>query len=153
MKKKSHAGKFFFDFVTNWLLPGKKWNVDWFYFFDFSIGTSGNYTLVEISLEKVTKREREALKTALFHLESEVKLALSSSYQADQLLQMKGVSGSERALQLQELVAKRVNRLPHFLDLDLYEALHSFLGGCHRRVYQCPKSAPSISDCICTRIL
>jgi hypothetical protein len=128
-RSRPHAGKFFYDMVSRWLLPGKPLNVGLFFTTDFKLPDidSEIYTFAELILHLQTEEELEEVARSLPVLEAEIKLGVSSIYQASRILEIKGLSADEKTAQIQEKISTLLHRRPLDFDDDIFSQMQHFL--------------------------
>lgn len=121
-RKRGNAGKFFVDMITKWLMPGKLVPIPLCFISDFQFAeiVGVDYTLVEIQVPIEREVDAEIMLKNFEILMQEIKLGVSSTYHAHRVLEMRGLSGSEKVGLVQEQIARLIERFPYRFDYDLF---------------------------------
>ena len=121
--------KFLFEIIARWLIPGLRLNVETIFAVDFSFcqkpGSVFNLTELKFSLKDPSKIEE--LRKNFSHIERELKLGASSKYQAQRILDIKGLSGDQKTTLMQEQIASLIQQRPQDFDMDLLVEMQRFL--------------------------
>ncbi len=128
-KFRLNAGKFFYDMIHRWLLPGKRVNVSLFFAIDFRIPAFDDniYTLAEIVVHLNDLGEFESALRNLPILETEVRLGVCSVYHATKILEIKGLVVDEKTALIQEKIASLLHGRPGDFDSDIFSQMQHFL--------------------------
>ncbi|NGX57607.1 MAG: hypothetical protein K940chlam3_00500 [Chlamydiae bacterium] len=131
-KYRANAFKFFFDMVSNWLVPGHRLDVNLFYAVDFRIPEldEEKYTFVEVMLNVHSDYEYEEIMRNLPTMETELRLGVGSSYYARRILETKGLVADQKTALIQEHIANLVKRLPEHFDHDVFTEMQHVLVLC-----------------------
>lgn len=131
-KYRSNAFKFFFEMITNWLVPGKRLNAVMVYAVDFYMPEISQdlYTLCEVMINIDNLTDLTEIQGNLPIIESEVRLGLESSYYARRILEVKGLSPDKKTTMIQEYIANLVRRLPRNFDIDIMSEMQHVLVIC-----------------------
>ena len=83
-KYRPNAFKFFFEMVSQWLVPGKRLNMLLLYAADFRLSGLGStvYTVCELMIEVRSREEFRQIKRNLPMWETELRLGMESGYYA-----------------------------------------------------------------------
>jgi predicted HTH domain antitoxin len=122
-----NIGKFFYDMIHRWLLPGQRLDVAMFFSSDFKFLESPNlYTWAEMSIRLDHEIDREHVEHNLRVIETEIRLGMVSVYHASRLLEMHLLSTQEKNGILQEKISKLIQRNPDEIDYDIFGELQHF---------------------------
>jgi hypothetical protein len=123
------AGKFFYEMIHRWLLPGKKVNISLFFAIDFRIPDFDDqiYTLGEIVVHLNDIAEFEQALRNLPILETEIRLGVSSVYHAAKILEIKGLAVDEKTALIQERISSLLHHRPNDFDSDIFIQMQHFL--------------------------
>jgi len=124
-KRRGSAGKFFLDMMTKWLVPGKLISAPLYFASDFQFSQISEtyYTLVEIQVPAEREVDCAMILRNFSILMQEIKLGVSSTYHAHRVLEMRGLSGSEKVGLVQEQIARLIERFPHRFDYDIFSMM------------------------------
>ena len=129
-QKKNHAPKFFNEMITKWLMPGKMLSPVFSFMSDFELQEERGQTLTVCQIQFYIQRELDVelmLKNfgILIH---EIKLGVTSIYHAHRVLEMRGLSGSEKIGLVQEEISHLIERFPLRFDYDMFAMMqHCFV--------------------------
>lgn len=131
-KYRPNAFRFFFEMMSNWLIPGKRLNVLLIYAADFNMPELGStvYTVCEIVIQVQNKEEYEEILQSLPIMETEVRLGIESAYYARRILEVRGLSADEKTALIQEHIARLAEKLPKDFDQDVITEMQHFLVMC-----------------------
>lgn len=122
-----NIGKFFYEMIHRWLLPGKRLDVAFSFCCDFKlIEGSPLYTLAEMAIRLDKEIDRDHLEHNLRVIETEIRLGMVSVYHASRLLDMHLLSAQEKNGILQEKISKLIQRNPDEIDYDIFGELQHF---------------------------
>lgn len=129
---RANAFKFFFDMVSNWLVPGHRLDVTLFYAVDFRMPelNEEKYTFVEVMLNIHSDYEYEEIMRNLPTMETEIRLGTSSPYYARRILETKGLVADQKTALIQEHIANLVKRLPEHFEQDVFTEMQHVLVLC-----------------------
>lgn len=124
-----NIGKFFYEMIQRWLLPGKRLDVSSFFSCDFKINPLGMqlYTLAEMSIRVDSEIEWEHAEHNLRIIDAEIRLGMVSVYHASRLLEMHLLSSQDKMGALQEKISKLIQRNPDEIDYDIFGELQHFI--------------------------
>jgi len=131
-KFRANAFKFFFEMISNWIIPGKRVNVSLFYAVDFRLPDFGDdvYTLCEVAVRIENIQEVVEIRRNFPNLETEVRLGVSSGYYARRILEIKGFSIDQKTALIQEYITYLIKRLPNQFDFDVFTEMQHVLVKC-----------------------
>jgi hypothetical protein len=132
-RQRPHAGKFFYEMLSRWLIPGKRLDFSLFFAADFRLPDRGDevYTIAEIVFVAEDYREVKAMLKNFPLIDLEIRLGIASSYHASRILEIKGLSVDEKTVAIQELIASLIRRRPQDFDYDLFSQMQHFFVTCH----------------------
>lgn len=148
-KYRANSFKFFFEIISNWLVPDKRLNVSLIYAVDFRIADLSDeiYTLCEVKIHIESQLEVDQILRNLPLLETELRLGIESSGYARRILEIKGLSTDEKAAIIQEDLAYLVSRLPKEFDIDVLAEMQHVLVMC-REEFKIARSCRHLSRII-----
>lgn len=121
-------GRFFYDMTSRWLIPNKKASVIVFFVVDFQFRQREElYTIGEIVLCLEDLEDEWTLLQNMKALQKEIALGARSSYLANRILEMKGLSSNEKVAYIHERIAHIVRKIPSFFDYDIFPKMQHFL--------------------------
>ena len=121
--------KFFYEMISGWLLPGSRLNLDLFITINFLYERQA-FVLMLIEFVPQDLEQLTLIKTHLPFMAKEIEFGATSYYQAMQILEMKGMSLSDKSIALQEDIAYLIRRFPKVIDTDIYLIMRLVLMGC-----------------------
>lgn len=121
-KKRGNAAKFFSEMMSKWLIPGKLLNSPLCLVVDFKFQQIPDnvYTLVEMQIPIERQWDCEMMLRNFEILMQEIKLGVSSTYHANRVLEMRGLSGNEKIGLVQEEITHLIERFPQRFDYDIF---------------------------------
>jgi len=121
-----NIGKFFYEMIHRWLLPGTRLDVAFYFASDFKL-TEGShlYTLAEMAI-RLDDIDKAHVEHNLKVIETEIRLGMVSVYHASRLLDMYLLSAQEKTGILQEKISKLIQRNPEEIDYDIFGELQHF---------------------------
>jgi len=124
-----NASEFFYDMIHRWILPGKRSPINLFFAADFKLPDISDETFLisEICLCIEEEYEIEQIRMNLPILLEEIRLGISSFYQANRILEVKGVLADEKMALIQKKISEIVHRRPSSFDYDIFGHLQHFL--------------------------
>ncbi|SCA59079.1 Uncharacterized protein AB751O23_CW_00010 [Chlamydiales bacterium SCGC AB-751-O23] len=131
-KHRLNAGKYFYELLSRWLVPGKFFNVDSFFGVDFLLPQLGDdiYTAAHISLRVEKDQDLYAIEKNLKTIEKDVRLGVTSPYHASRILEVKGFSADEKTSLIQENIVTLLKRRPDEFNYDTLTNMQHFLVTC-----------------------
>lgn len=153
-KYRANAFIFFFEMFSRWLIPGKRLDVLLLYAADFKIPDFGEeiYTLCELMIEIKDPKELTELLGNLPIIETETKLGLESSYHAQRILEIKGLTADEKTAKIQEYVAELARKAPKLFNRDLFTEMQHVLVICHEQ-FKIERNSKLLSKIIASHYL
>lgn len=148
-KYRANAFKFFFEIISNWLVPDKRLNVSLIYAVDFRMSELSDeiYTLCEVKIHIESQVEVDLILKNLPLLESELRLGIESGRYARRILEIKGLSTDEKTAIVQEDLAYLIHRLPKEFDSDVLAEMQHVLVMC-REEFKSARSCRHLSRII-----
>ncbi|HEX4840035.1 MAG TPA: hypothetical protein VFU89_06300 [Rhabdochlamydiaceae bacterium] len=122
-----NIGKFFYEMIHRWLLPGTRLDVAFSFASDFKfIEGSHLFTLAEMAIRLDQEIDKAHVEHNLKVIETEIRLGMVSVYHASRLLDMHLLSAAEKNGILQEKISKLIQRNPEEIDYDIFGELQHF---------------------------
>ncbi len=122
-----NIGKFFYEMIHRWLLPGRRLDVAFSFSSDFKVVEGSDlYTLAEMAIRLDKEIDRDHVEHNLRVIETEIRLGMVSVYHASRLLDMHLLSAQEKNGILQEKISKLIQRNPDEIDYDIFGELQHF---------------------------
>ncbi len=117
-----NSAQFFFEMIHRWLLPGRRLNVSSLFSsnFYFNFAPHTLFTMSEMSLGIESHVSREQIEYNLQVIETEIRLGMVSVYHASRLLETHFNAPQQKNSQIQEKIAKLLERNPHEIDYDIF---------------------------------
>ncbi|MDN3504915.1 MAG: hypothetical protein P0S95_05005 [Rhabdochlamydiaceae bacterium] len=132
-KKRRGLTKFVLEMWSKWVVPGLYLELDFFSKTNFTLKDSV-YSLFEAKVAIEEPNWIDSIHIHLPILSHEIQFGASASYyQAMQILEMKGLSLSDKTIALQEDMAHLVQRYPGKIDSDIYPLMRLVMGACSER--------------------
>lgn len=130
--QRQNVGKFFYEMISRWLVPGKRLAIPFFFSTDFKVKGSDEelFTIAEIVLKLTSLQDLETVRRNLPLIESEILLGTVSVYHASRILEIKGLFADEKTALIQERIATLVQRRPEEFDYDIFSQMQHFLVMC-----------------------
>jgi hypothetical protein len=146
-----NAFKFFFDLVSQWLMPGKRLDVGLVYAVDFRLPEIGDdvYTVCEVMLRVETDEDLEIIQRNFPIIETEAILGVDSAYYARKILEIKGITPDWRTALIHQHMANLIKRLPTLFSKDLFTEMQHILVLCHED-FKAERSVRHLSRLIST---
>jgi hypothetical protein len=123
-----HAGKFFYEMMSRWLLPYKRVIVSFFFLSQFTFDCFEDFvgSASQMVLSFSCSEDLEKAQSNLEMLKQEIFLGMQSPYHASRILEMKGLVIDEKRALIQERIAMLMRRFPHRFDYDIFSFMHHF---------------------------
>ncbi len=123
-----HGAKFVQDILCRWLLPGVKVTIDSFISARFASSDLyiGDLLFLDAVIQLENERDLDRVRRNLIPLETEIFLGLSSYYQATKILEMKGISSSEKIDIIQDCLGMLIQKKRDFFDYDIFSLMQQF---------------------------
>lgn len=149
-----NAYRFFYEMVSRWLIPGKRLNALLQFAVDFSIPELGNQIYIggEVVLKIDNNQDLRTVKKNLPVLENEIRLGLESFYQACRILEIKGLTTSEKTALIQENISALIRHRPQDFDYDIFTEMQHFLVIC-KDEFKAMREYRHMSRIICVHYL
>jgi hypothetical protein len=130
--------KFFYEMIGRWLLPGKRIKIESFISCNFFCPEfdSASFTLCELVFSLENEYEIELVRRHFPILEAEIKIGVLSFYQANRILEIKGLSSNEKTALIQERISSLIQRHPDNFDYDIFGQMQHFLVTSHEEFKQ-----------------
>lgn len=113
--RKKGAAKFFYDFVTRSLVPGKEVEVVTHFAMQYE-----SLTVAELILKLECVEDLDVAKSNWPFLKNEILLGTSSLYHAKKILELRGLSFDEKAVLVQEKLGLMMKRFPDHFESDIF---------------------------------
>lgn len=132
-RSRFNAFKFFFDLISQWLVPGKRLNVVLVNAVDLRLPILGDdwLTLCEVMIHVENREDLEIIQRNFPVIETEAKLGLGSEYYARKILEVKGVSPDQKTAMIQQHMANLIRRMPEIFSKDVLTEMQLVLALCH----------------------
>lgn len=153
-KLRPKAFRFFYEMITQWLIPGKRQNAPLQFAIDFFVPEWNNLHCMcgEVMLQIETEKELEILKRNLPAITSEILLGIESLYLANRLLEIKGLRHDEKIALIQEDLSSLIKKRPQDFDYDLFTEMQHFLVLC-KEEFKEGRSCRHLSRILCAHYL
>lgn len=124
-----HIGKFFYEMIHRWLVPGKRLDASFFISVDFKFKEEPNllFTLAEMTVGLEDYLNILDIEHNLKIIETEIRLGMVSVYHASRLLEMNLLTIQEKNGILQEKITRLIQRNPEEIDYDIFGELQHFM--------------------------
>lgn len=124
--------KFFFEMVSRWLIPGKRLNVILVYATDFKVPDLSDevYTVCEVMISLKDQAEFLEIQRHFPTIEAEISLGIHSTFFAQRILEIKGLSADEKTAFIQATIAFLVKRFPQIYNADVFTEMQHVLVMC-----------------------
>ncbi|NGX54430.1 MAG: hypothetical protein KR126chlam2_00040 [Chlamydiae bacterium] len=146
--------RFFYEMVSRWLIPGKRMNALLQFAVDFGIPELGEQMYVggEVKVRIESRHELAIMEQNLPIIESEIRLGVESAYQANRILEIKGLSADEKTAMIQENITLLVKKRPQDFDYDVLSEMQHFLVLC-KNEFKAAREYKQMSRIICVHYL
>lgn len=126
-KQSNQSGKFFYDMVSRYLIPGRKISVTQSFTTELEEESGEHFTLGQIVVSPKNAADVDVMRKNLPFLAGEIELGLRSFYHSVQVLEAKGLSKGEKDALIQEKIMRMIHRFPTSFDYDLVHAMQELL--------------------------
>lgn len=128
-KLRPNAFKFFCEMFSCWVVPGKRMDVAMLFAADFYFPELGKeiYTISELMINVEEAADLAEMRRNLPIIEMEVGIGSESSYLANRILEVKGLTSDEKTAMIQEYVSYLVRRNPEKYDRDFFTEMQHVL--------------------------
>lgn len=129
---RANAFKFFFDLVSQWLVPGKRLNVILVYAADFQLPELGDdiFTVCEVIIQIEDLKDIELIQRNFPIIETEALLGIESEYYARKILEVRGISPDQKTSMIQQRIAIILSRLPGVFSAEVFTEMQHILVLC-----------------------
>jgi hypothetical protein len=127
-----NAFQFFFEFVTRWLVPGKRLNVELFFASDFRFPnlSQESYTVAEVVVRVENEEDLSILKQHLPVIETELRLGIDSVYHARRIIEIKGMNLDAKTSMIHDSIASLIKKGAGNVNWDILSQMQHFLVTC-----------------------
>lgn len=131
-KYRSNAFRFFFEMVSNWLVPAERLNVVLLYAVDFQMPTCSwdRLTLCEVMVSVKDQAQWNLIKKNLPVIMKEVRLGADSSYKARKILEFRGLSIEEKTALVHQHISDVIKSRPQDFSQDIFNDVPQLLVLC-----------------------
>jgi hypothetical protein len=149
-----NAFRFFYSMIRRWLIPGKELNILMQFAIDFNLPDvmPDKLMAAQITLECANALDKEMIARNLPALLAELKLGLLSVYQANKILETRGLTYDEKTAFVQARISQLIQHRPQDFDYDVLTEMQRFLVFC-REDFKRYRSARHLSRIICVQYL
>lgn len=129
---RANAFKFFFDLVSQCLVPGKRLNVVLVYAVDFQFPELGDdlLTVCEVIIKVDDDEDFELIQRNFPLIETEALIGIESDYYARKILEVRGVSPDQKTSTIHNRIAYALRRLPAIFSADVFTEMQHILVLC-----------------------
>jgi len=123
-----NIGKFFYEMVHRWLIPGQRLDVPFFLTTDFHLPEvdAALYTVAEMVVRLPEDIDHDRLTHNLQIIATEVRLGMVSVYHASKILEIHGSAADDKGGAIQEKIATLVQTRPDDIDYDIFGEMQHF---------------------------
>lgn len=131
-KYRSSSFKFFFEMISRWLTPGRRLNVVLVYASDFRLTSLSEevYTICEVMISIDDAIEFQEIQQNFPIIGAEIALGMESSFYAQRIMEIKGLSSDDKTALIQGFIAFLVKRFPKHYDFDIFTEMQHVLVTC-----------------------
>lgn len=131
-KHRSNVSLFFYEMISRWLLPQKKLNVELFFTSDIRLPKISEelFCIAEIVIEIKSTQELEEIRKNIKQIETEIRLGVVSHYQAQRILEFKGLSNDGKTAMIQEKIRSLIQSRSKDFDRGIFSQMQHFLINC-----------------------
>lgn len=148
------AFKFFYEMLTNWLIPAKQLNVSLLLAHDFKIPEfgSGVYSLCEVIIRVDNQADLDLIENNFPTLHSELCLGLGSKHHSRRILEVRGLSADSKMSMIQDHILQIIKKLPSTVDYEVLREMQHVLVMC-RDDFKASRSSRHLSRIIIAQYL
>jgi hypothetical protein len=148
---RKNAFKFFYEMVSQWLVPGHQLNVMLLFAYDFSFSCDPDkmYIACDMKIRLETLRELEVMKDNIFLIEQELRFGITSEYRGRKVLELKCLSVERKKELVKEFVFYLLQRKSHIFDRNLLHEMQQFFI-VSKEPFRAQRDARTMSRIICT---
>lgn len=149
-----HGLRFSCDLLSRWLVPGCRLSIVHQVSFDFRLPelSEESYIFAHLSLALPSGTTRKQMEKGLSQMELQLRLGLSSRLMASHLLEIKGLSGDDKIVLLQEQINTVRSRFPFFFSAQIFSEMQYFLASANRK-FLAMRSLRHLARLICLQHL
>ncbi|MFS8563395.1 MAG: hypothetical protein LVR00_03325 [Rhabdochlamydiaceae bacterium] len=127
-KNRFNISKIFYDIINQWLMPGQRIDISFFFSTDFKLVNLGHqvYTLAEMVVQLNGDVDVELLKHNLRVIETEIRLGMVSFYHTNRILEVHGMRAAEKHANIQEKIVTLIQKKPEEIDYDIFGEMQHF---------------------------
>lgn len=142
--------RFFQEMLCRWLIPGRGLNPTLQFAIDFYLPqiSQTQYIAGSVVIPIESKKDLDIVLKNLPILETEIRLGVQSSYQANRILEIKGLTTDEKTGMIQENIAMLVKYRPQDFDYDIFSEMQHFLVFC-KEEFKHMRASKHMSRIIC----
>jgi hypothetical protein len=131
-KYRAGAFKFFFEMISQWLVPGTRLNVVSMFACDFKVPLFSQdlLTLCDVLIHLENHKEKEEIQRSLPIIDQEVRLGVKSSHYARRILEVKGLSDDIKIAMVQEHIVHLIQRKSQYFEHGLISEMQHLLIMC-----------------------
>jgi|GEM_PF-6851821 len=122
---RSGNAMFFYEMLSRWLVPMRQLHISSYFASDTMLDKK-NVTVATMNVHAASDQELRSIEMMLPILLEEVKLGLLSSYHAKRILEIKGLSISDKMGFVFDHLRKVIKRFPEHYDYDLIPLMQRF---------------------------
>jgi hypothetical protein len=141
--------KFFYEMISRWLIPGRRLNVVLVSASDFLLPDISDqvFTICEVMIHIESHAEFEEIQRHFPAIGAEIAVGIHSSFYAQRILEIKGLSSDEKTALIQGFIAYLVKRFSHAYDRDVFTEMQHVLVMC-REEFKAARQARHLSRII-----
>ncbi|HSW73204.1 MAG TPA: hypothetical protein VLG44_07365 [Chlamydiales bacterium] len=131
-KHRPNATEFFYDLISRWLLPPKQTPVEMFFSADFHLPelAQNPFSIAEIIVQVKHVEDQELIKKNLKAIDTEIRLGVLSNYQANRILEFKGLPQEGKIAMIQEKIGSLIQTRAGDYDKNIFSEMQRFLVSC-----------------------
>lgn len=126
------SGRFLSEMLSHWILPTQRIPIESSLAIAFTLPDLSDslYFLSEIVLYMNDESSLERARKNWGVLENEIRIGSQSAYQAQRILEMKGLSLDDKTGFIQEFISTLLHKRPKLIDYDIFSQMQHFLVLC-----------------------
>jgi hypothetical protein len=131
-KYRMNAAQFFYELVSRWLIPHKRLNIEIFFSSDVRLAHLSDdlLTVCEIVVEIRSAQDLEEIRRNIKQIETEIRLGAVSNYQAQRILEFKGLSNDGKTAMIQDKIRSLIQNCSKDFDSGIFSQMQHFLVTC-----------------------
>lgn len=128
-KYRPNAFKFFFEMITRWVIPGKRFDAVVVYAADFLLPdiSLDRWTFCEVKIALHSQEEWEQIQKFFPALAVEIGFGMESELGAQRVLELKGCAYDEKTIAVHEHILSLIARHPKVYDVGLLREMQHLL--------------------------